>query len=241
MVATVELPRDITVTRIIPKRRAAVESQHEAYSGPSQTSKSRCRVRFSSNNSSSAVNVKVALIPQKEALDLSDLYYTRDEIKKMISKAKHYAGHLYREKSHVGKNMDKLYESGSSSSFLHSSSSSSSLDDHSSSSSSLSSMTEIPESLEGLYHCSARGLEPLLSDNQAGYRDKAIQKVLQAQKMHSTKDANQRAALICMRSTLMTRKARIFAERIGTADALQVQLLNYKIWVMHRVSTSSRL
>ena len=143
--------------------------------------------------SSAPVNVKaITRVPPKKEADTAQLYYTREELRKMWSRAQKTAKCVDKE---VACSIDHVFDAAANSPPQHK-----------------------KESVSDLYDASCRGLERFISQNLTQQRKSAVRRVLEVQA--TTNDATKRESLMRMRSLLVSRKAKNFAERLGAADAV---------------------
>ena len=164
------------------------------------------RVHFSNKSSQPDAKevVDIILIPPKEYIDISRVYYSRDEIFNLWKKAKSHSENVLTkstpkaQEGFVARGLDQLFEAAPNKPCYDSC-----------------------KELAGLYKSSARGLEHLLSDQLKQHRKAAIDRILQAQIL--SQDPDQRTSLMRMRSLLASKKARNFAQHLGATDALEVR------------------
>lgn len=194
MVVDTKLPLRIVVQRNTSTRSLESDEGSTIATSPRKRRSVR-QVRFTDSSAGSKVAVKVALIPSRQEINTEEVYYSRQELRKMWNRAKKNADRINESQTSVAKNLDKVFETAAV-------------------------IEPSPLSFQGLpdlYHSSARGVERLISDYMTEQRKIAIQRILDVQA--NTQEGEKRSSLMRMRSMLVSRKARVFAERLGAADS----------------------
>ena len=193
MVVDTKLPLRIIVQCGISNRSLESDEGSTIPTTSRKRRSARRRVRFT-DSSVSNVNAKVALIPTRGELNSEDIYYSRQELRKMWNRAKKNADRVNASQTTIVKSIDKVFESATAPQ----------------------PSQESFQGLSSLYDSSARGLERLISEHMTEQRKAAVKRILEVQA--STKDSEKRTSLMRMRSMLVSRKARLFAERLAFAD-----------------------
>jgi hypothetical protein len=159
----------------------------------------RRRVHFSSSPvEDGSVEEEVAICPRLTCFK-SELYYTRKDIRNFQKSAKRAAHLLMSSAPHVADSVHQLSDMGCPGDTIQ----------------------PVFECLLSIYETEARGVERLVSRRLAEHRHMAVKTILQVQS--KTDDPIERAVLMRICSLQLSRRARMFAERLGAADSVDAK------------------
>ena len=195
MVVDTKLPLRIVVQRHTSSRSLTSDEGSTIATSPRKRRSDRGRVRFADSPTETKVQVMIVLIPTRKEINTQQVYYSRQELRKMWNRAKKNADRINDSHEAIAKNLDRVFEAAAP-------------------------IEPSPLSFQGLsdlYESASRGVERLISDYMTEQRRAAIKRILEVQA--TTKDIEKRSSLMRMRSMLVSRKGRVFAERLGAADA----------------------
>lgn len=194
MVAITPIPLRIVVRS--PPSTRSLESD-EGSTIPTTPRKRRSvqrQVRFADSPTSTKVSVMYVLIPTRSEINAEEVYYSRQELRKMWNRARKNADRINEVQGAIAKNLDNVFEAAAA-------------------------IEPSPLSFQGLsdlYDSCSRGVERLISDYMTEQRKTAIKRILEVQA--NTPAGEKRCSLMRMRSMLVSKKARVFAERLGASD-----------------------
>ena len=194
MVAISPIPLRIVVQSHASTRSLESDEGSTIPTTPRKRRSVRRQVRFTDSPANDKVTVKVALIPQRSEINAEEVYYSRQELRKMWNRARKNADRINQAQVSVAKNLDNVFEAAAA-------------------------IEPSPQSFQGLsdlYDSCSRGVERLISDYMTEQRKAAIKRILEVQA--NTQAGEKRCSLMRMRSMLVSKKARIFAERLGASD-----------------------
>jgi hypothetical protein len=161
------------------------------------------RVHFSSSSiEDGSVEEEVAIFPRLTSFK-AELYYTKKDIRNFQRCAKRAAYLLMASAPQVADSVHQLSDMAGPGDKTQ----------------------PVFECLLNIYETDARGVERLVSRRLSEHRRTAVKSILQVQK--KTDDPIERDVLMRICSLQLSRRARMFAERLGAADAVDAMCSSY--------------